>query len=170
MDTTADVDANLVENWLKRDPSRWVAGALAGIFAGLISAAFAGVLAIAGGYEFWFPLKAVATPFFGGAATEYSNSQALLVGFVAYEALCAFLGLVYAHFTATNALGPLLGMGFVWGVFSWIFISCLFAQSFRAFSALNISKGILFPIDLVFGLSLTSVAFFDKLVRPSGRR
>jgi len=159
-------DTNLVEIWLRRDPIRWLAGAMAGLFAGIVMIGFAMVLCVVLGTEVWFPIKLAALPILGSSATEYGmHVPAILVGLVTLEALAAFLGVIYAHFTGTNSLPALLAMGFVWGTFSWIFINNLFMQSFTTISALRIAPGVVFPIVVVFGLSLTSVVFFDRALR-----
>ena len=93
----------------------------------------------------------------------------IVVGLVSFEMLCAFLGAVFAHFVFSNASGPLLGMGFTWGAFSWIFINNLFSPSFLDVRAANISRGAAFGFWMVFGLSLTSVAFFDRVLRGNKR-
>ncbi|NDD93156.1 hypothetical protein EBZ37_13890, partial [bacterium] len=72
-------------------------------------------------------------------------------------------------FTGTNSFAPLLGMGLTWGAFSWIFINNLFAPSFLDIRALNISNGAAFFVWMVYGISLTSVAFFDRAVRPRSK-
>lgn len=169
MHTETEKDIDLVGPWLKLDPTRWMAGALAGLFAGLVALVFGGILAKGAGMEMLFPVKLMALPFLGSSATQVGTSggaaTALAVGLAAFEALCAFLGAVFAHFTYTNASGPLLGMGFTWGAFSWIFLNNLFGQSFDAIRAADISHGAGFGFWMVFGLSLTSVAFFDRLLR-----
>ena len=56
-------DSDIVAIWLKKDPKRWLAGALAGAFAGLMALIFASVLASLAGYEIWFAAKILALPF-----------------------------------------------------------------------------------------------------------
>jgi hypothetical protein len=161
-------DMDLVAVWLRKDPKRWVAGAMAGLFAGAVMMLFAMVLSVALGAEAWFPIKIAALPFLGGAATEYGvNVQAIVIGAVFHEFIAMVLGIVYAHFTGTNSLPSLLGAGVVWGLFSWIFITNLFCQSFKDVFAAHIPVGAAFPVNLVFGLALTSVAFFDRALRGS---
>ena len=169
MHTEMEKDLDLVAPWLKFDSTRWLAGALAGMFAGLVALVFGGVLAKVGGMEMLFPVKVMALPILGSSATEVGLSgggaTAVIVGLVTFELLCAFLGAVFAHFVFSNAAGPLLGMGFTWGAFSWIFINNLFSQSFLDVRAANLSRGAGFGFWMVFGLSLTSVAFFDRALR-----
>jgi hypothetical protein len=165
-DTMETEDVNLVETWLKKDTQRWMAGIAAGLFAGLVMLAFAGLMSVVAGMEFWFPIKVSALPFLGNGATEYGMILPnILVGLIVTEVICAILGLIYAHFTATNALPSLLGAGLVWAAFSWIFIFNLFVQSFRPVLNARLPSGAAFPVMLVFGISLTSVAFFDKMIR-----
>lgn len=168
--TTTSEDMNLVEIWLRKDPARWIAGAMAGFFAGLLAILAGMVISTALGYEIWFPIKYAALPILGGSATEYGiHWGPLLVGFVTAQTVCVFLGFVYAHFTGLNSIPLLLGAGFTWGCFSWIFINNLYTSAFPDISAAQISKAPGFFVCMVFGLSLTSVAFFDRLVRGSSK-
>jgi hypothetical protein len=156
-------DIDLVATWLVTDKARWAAGVAAGLFAGLLAMGFAGVLAVAGGMEFMFPVKLMGTAIVGPSATELgAHLGAVLAGLVVVEALAAFWGFVYAHFVKTNALGSLLAMGLVWGVFGWIFHWNLYFHSIKSILASNVSPGAAFPVFLIYGLSLTSVAFFDR--------
>jgi len=162
-------DSDIVAIWLKKDPKRWMAGVLAGAFAGLMALTFAAVLASLSGYELWFPIKAMALPILGNTATEMGLSgggfKSLLVGLLTFEFLACFWGALYAHFTGTNALPPLLGMGLTWGAFSWIFLNNLFSPSFMALRAAHLSNGAAFFVCMVYGVALTSVAYFDRAVR-----
>ncbi len=159
-------DLDLIALWIRFDPKRWVAGALAGLTAGVIMAVVAMALATAGGYEVWYPLKLAALPILGGSATELGSSvPGLFVGAIAHELLCMLLGIVFSHFAATNSLPALLGAGLVWGLFSWIFLSNLFFRSFADVTAAEIPRGAALLCNVVFGLALTSVAGFDRLFR-----
>src|SRR5690242_9406514 len=123
------MDMNLVEMWLRRDPSRWLAGLLAGLAAGAFAMGVAMLLSAVFGTEAWFPVKLAATPFLGAEATEIGQGfGAVLTGFLAHEILCAFFGFVFAHFVFTNSVPALLGMGLVWAAFSWVFLWNLFSQ------------------------------------------
>ncbi len=168
MDDTGDI--NLVELWLKWDPKRWIAGALAGAFAGIVLLGAGMLLALAFGNEVWFPVKVAALPVLGGAATEFGmNLGSILTGLIVTEAVAVFLGIVFAQFVPTNSFTALAGMGVVWGVFGWIFIHNLFIQSFRPVFAAQLSPAAAFPVWLAFGLALTSVAFFDRTLRGGSR-
>ena len=159
-------DINLIELWLRKDPTRLMAGAMAGLFAGLLSICVAGLMAKSGGSEFWFPIKVAALPVLGGSATEYGmHMKAIVLGLVIHEFISMVLGMIYSHFVATNAMPALLGGGFVWGIFSWIFIQNLFIQSFTDVFAAHLSSGAAFLPLMIFGLSLSSVAFFDRAIR-----
>lgn len=160
-------DINIVEIWLRRDRARWCAGALAGSFASVVALVFSGILAVMTGREFWFPVKLGAIPFMGNSAMALglSNITGLLLGFVFFQVLCSFLGTLYAHFTGTNSLPALTGVGVTWGAFSWIFLNNLYGPSFREFYVAGAPKGLAFLSCMVFGLSLTSVAFFDRMCR-----
>lgn len=162
------MDINLVERWLRKDPVRWTAGAISGLFAGLLAMAFAVVISAAWNLDPWFPVKLIGTiPLGPGATGVDAGFKAIASGLAIHEGLCMLLGILYAHFSATNLLHALLGIGFVWGVFSWIFIWNLFMQSFNAVFAAQVPPGPAFFVCMVFGLSLTSVAFFDRAFRKA---
>lgn len=164
--TAESGDINIVELWLRRDNARWMAGIAAGIVAGLVALVFAMVLSSIGGREFFFPAKLMATSILGAQATEFNAGfGTVLAGLIVYEALCAFFGFVFAHFTATNSLPALLGVGLAWGAFSWIFIWNLFLQSFSTFLNAGVGSGAVFFVCMVYGVALTSVAFFDRALR-----
>jgi hypothetical protein len=161
-------DVNLVETWLQADKVRWAAGIFAGLFAGIVALGFAGVLASAGGMEFLFPVKLMGTAIVGASATEYGpNPSGVIAGLLLVEALAAFWGFVYAHFVKTNSLGALLAMGLVWGAFGWIFHWNLYFHSIKTILASEVSAGAAFPVFMAYGVSLTSVAFFDRIFRGS---
>ena len=166
-----DNDLNMVEVWLRADPSRWIAGIFAGWLAGAVAMGVAGIVASMGGYDFLMPVKLMATPFLGNAATAAGNSAAVAVGFALVEAIAGFWGFVFAHFVFTNAIGSLLAMGLAWGAFTWIFTWNLFLQSFRDLNAAKISAGPAFPVCMAYGLSMVTVAVFDRMFRraPSTR-
>lgn len=161
-------DINLVEMWLKIDPTRWIAGALGGITAGWIAMIVAMVFSAAAGLELYFPIKAVAAAFLGSAATESGmHLGAILTGAIAHSVLAAILGVAYAHFSVTNLPKVLFGAGFVWGTFSWVFIFCLFSQSFQGWNAMALHRGVGLALNLVFGFSLATVAIFDRMLRKN---
>jgi hypothetical protein len=60
-------------------------------------------------------------------------------------------------------------MGLTWGAFSWIFLNNLFSPSFLDIRALRIPNGAAFFVCLVYGVALTSVAYFDQAVRSKKR-
>ncbi len=162
-----EMDQNLVEIWLRRDPIRWISGAIAGLFASTVAILVAGGIASRYGFEFWFPLKLLGTILIGPSATEFGLDRGgMVAGGVLFEVLGLFLGVVYAHFTGTNRLLVLIPMGLVWGIFSWIFIWNLFMQSFPTIRAASIPPGPVFPICISFGLCLIFVPFFESLFRP----
>jgi hypothetical protein len=159
-------DINLVALWLDADKVRFAAGIAAGLFAGLVALAFAGVLAAAGGMEFTFPTKLMGTWIVGASGTEVgANLGHVLAGVAVVEVLSAFWGFVYAHFVKTNSLGALLAMGLVWGVFGWIFHWNLYFHSIRTILASNVGPGAPLLVFVVWGVSLTCVAFFDRAFR-----
>jgi hypothetical protein len=160
------MEYNLVEIWLRRDPVRWIAGALAGLIAGAIALGLAMIMASAFGMEFWFPIKLIGTIALGPSATEIgANFSGIIAGALIFEFFCMLLGAIYAHFTGTNSVKPLLAMGLVWGTFSWIFIWNLFMQSIKSINAAKLPSGAILPICWTFGLSLACVSFFDRMMR-----
>ena len=163
-------DINLVEIWLRRDPVRWVAGICAGILAGAIALAFGVVLSSLFGADPCYVARIPAIPFLGPEALEYANIKAVWVGVIVFELFGAFLGMIYAHFTGTNSIPALFGVGVTWGIFGWIFISNLYTPAWRIVFAAQIPSGAAIFFWLVFGISLTSVAFFDRTLRGSGNK
>ena len=165
-DTQVDgTEANLVEIWLRKDPVRWVAGAAAGLIAGLFSLLIYMVICNQVGLEYLYPVKVAAIPFLGGEALTYGWGSSVVVGLIIYLGISTFLGVIYAHFTGTNSFKALLGVGLTWGVFSWIFISNLYVPAFREVFVAEIPAGISFIVNLIYGVALTSVAFFDRILR-----
>lgn len=161
-----DNDLNIVAIWLRKDPKRWVAGILAGLLAGAIAAGVSAVISVMGGYQALFAVKLLATPILGPGATDVASGMvAIVTGVIVWEAICAFFGFVFAHFTGTNSLGALLPMGLVWAAFSWVFLWNLFFQSWRPIFVAQISAWVVMPVCLAYGLSLSSVAFFDRMFR-----
>lgn len=160
------MEYNLVEMWLRKDPIRWIAGVLSGILSGAITLIFAMAVASHYGLENWFPIKLFATIFLGPSALEIGpHTPAIMAGILGFELLAAFLGFVFAHFVGTNLMKALLPMGLVWGIFTWIFIWNLFMQSFRPIFAARVPSGPVFPVCILLGLGMASVAFFDKALR-----
>lgn len=165
-DIPSTEDQDIVALWLRYDPIRWAAGAASGLFAGLVAVFFAMILSSLGGQEFWFPIKLIATIILGPSATVLgAHFGAIATGLILFEVLAMFFGVVYAHFARTNCLRALLGVGLTWGAFSWIFIWNLFSQSFKPIFNANVSSGAAFAVCMIYGLSLTSVAFFDRAIR-----
>lgn len=159
------MEYNLVEMWLRKDPLRWISGALAGLLAAAIAMGVAMLIAQAGGHELWFPVKLMGSILLGSSATDIDSSAGIMAGGLFIEGLGALLGFIYSHFTGSNKMGALLPMGLVWGIFSWIFIWNLFMQSFLPIYSARISSGPVFLICIAFGLSLASVAFFDRALK-----
>jgi hypothetical protein len=159
------METNLLEIWLRRDPIRWVAGALGGLFAGALAMAVAILIAFSLDWDPLFPIKLLGTPLLGASATEIQTTQGAVAGALLIEAICIFWGIVFAHFTGTNSVRALLGMGLAWGAFSWIFIWNLFLQSFKPIFAARIPAGPAFPVCMTYGLALASVAVFDRMLR-----
>lgn len=161
-------EMNLVSQWSRIDPTRWISGILAGILGGGVLMVVAGLFASRGGFEFTFPIKLMATPFLGASATEIGqNMNALIVGALFIEVIATFWGFVYSHFVFTNKVGSLAAMGVVWGIYLWIFNWNLYFQSFKTISVTQLPRAPIFFICIAYGLSLISVTFFDRALRGS---
>lgn len=159
-------EVRIVEKWLQRDTTRWIAGTMAGLFAGAVAMTFAMYIASSADLDSWLPIKLFATVFFGNKATEHGmNTTHVIAGAAVLSVIFAFWGAVYAHFTFTNHLPSLLGMGMAWGVFLWIFNWNLYLQSFLEIRSAGISSGAAFPVCMAYGICLASVAFFDRVLR-----
>lgn len=159
------MEPTFVENWLRRDPVRWLSGALAGLFSAILTSLLAMILASSSGLQSGFPLKLFGTILIGPVATDIHLSEGAVSGAILFGILCIFLGIVFAHFVYTNSIPSLLAMGLVWGIFSWIFIWNLFMQSFKPIFAAQIPSTAVFPVCILFGLALASVSFFDRIFR-----
>jgi len=157
-------EMDLVATWLIFDLPRTIAGAISGIFAGLVAWIFAGFLAKAGGYEFWMPFKVPATTVLGRDALTYGLTHAIVIGTLIHCTICAVLGMVYSHFVKSNRWDALLGLGFMWGTLSWIFINNLFVPSFLNVREIELPNGPAFFVLLVFGLLLASLKIFDRII------
>jgi hypothetical protein len=153
---------NVVALWTKFRAERLRAGVMAGIFAGLMMQLFGVAFCAIKGMDLAMPFKISALPILGNAALAYGSILALVVGIIMFYALTITLGMAYAHFTGTNHRGNLFGIGLTWGAFSWIFITCLFSPAFRSYNEADIPRGPMFFAWIVFGISLMSVAWFDK--------
>lgn len=162
------MEFNLVEIWLRKDPVRWVAGVMAGLFAALVMLMSTVICAKMHHSDPLFLIKAFAVPFFKGAAMEEGfHLPVIMAGATTYILLSAVLGVFYAQMTGTNHMGGLFGVGITWGAFAWVFINNLFSGAFRETIALNLNKGAGFFAWMLFGISLMSVAAFDRMFRGS---
>jgi len=161
-------EANLVEIWIRKDPIRWLAGALGGIFAIAVMIGFAMIAnkLLVGGHDMLAPLKIPVTVIMGGDAMNYESTPlVLLAGVFLYSLLGAFLGVAFAHLTGTNNKAALFGMGITWGIFGWIFLENLFSKSWQPIKILEIPATWGFLGWVLFGVSLMSVGFFDQMLR-----
>ena len=152
----------VVEMWSQPRLARLRAGAMAGIVAGVAMLLFGMIYCLIRGIDVMAPMKISALPFLGNPAMAYGSASGLAVGLIAFFSMASVSGMVYAHFTGVNNRKGLLGVGITWAAFSWVFLSCLFLPANRAYYAADIPKGVMFFAWIVFGLSLSSVAWFDK--------
>jgi len=162
-------DSNLVEFWVKKDPVRWFAGAISGLFAGVVALLAAMILSTQGDGDPWIVAKLAALPWNDRALEFAAPNSVVFTGILIHEGFCVFLGVIFAHFTGTNSIPALLGMGVAWGLFSWIFINNLFTPSFHDVAVAGVPKWPALLICLVFGVSLTSVSVFDRVFRGGSR-
>ncbi len=160
---TIEGEFNLVEMWNTFRAERIRAGFFAGIFASVMMLIFGMIYCAATGRDILAPMKIAALPFMGGAAMTYGMGPGLALGTVVFFILMIFLAIVYAHFTGVNDRKGLLGMGVTWGAFGWVFITNLMAPSFRGYLTADIPRGVMFFAWMVYGVSLCSVAWFDKV-------
>jgi len=153
---------NVVELWAQFRPERIKAGVFAGIFAGIMMQVFGMIYCSLKGMDITTPMRISALPILGNAAMTYGDGAGITVGLIMFFLLAVVLGTTYAHFTGTNHKWNRFGVGLTWGAYSWIFITCLFSPAFRSYEEAQIPRGPMFFAWLVFGVSLMSVAWFDK--------
>jgi hypothetical protein len=159
---TVPGEFNVVALWTTFRSARLRAGVIAGIFAGIMMQVFGMVYSVATGRDLTTPFRIAALPILGNEAMAYGTTPGIMVGLLVFFALAILLGVTYAHFTGTNHKGNRFGIGLTWGAYSWIFITCLFSPAFRAYYEAEIPRGPMFFAWMVFGVSLMSVAWFDK--------
>ena len=167
---TLEGEHNLVALLWNFRAVRLKAGMLAGIFAGTMMLVFGMIFCAAKGLDVTAPLKIAALPFLGNAAMEYGSGTGIVVGLIAFFIYTIFHGMTYSHVTGGNHRGALLGMGLTWGVFSWVFVTCLFMPAFRSYYEAEIPRGVMFFAWMVWGLSLQSVKWFDKSPQSNSPR
>ena len=161
-----DEDINIVEIWLSRDSIRWTAGIIGGLLAAALAILFAGVLASSHGWEFTFPIKLLGIPLNGYTATESGPHGALLSGLVILAFIGGLWGFVFGHFVRTHTLVGMIGMGFTWGAFSWVFVWNLFLQAFKPIHWNYVPTSSAFFVCMVYGFALSfSVAAIDRILR-----
>ena len=153
---------NLVAIWTHFRSERLKAGLMAGIFAGVMAQIFGMIFCAIKGLDPTIPMRFMALPMFGNKVMQFGSVNGIIFGLITFFALAIFLGMVFAHFTGVNHKKALFPMGLTWGIFGWIFITCLFMPANRNYYAAEIPRGVMFFGWLTFGVSLMSVAMFDK--------
>ena len=153
---------NVVALWTRFRSERIRAGVFAGFFAGAMMLVFGMIYSAFKGMDITTPFRISALPILGNTAMAYGSAAGIVVGLMVFFTLAVVLGTTYAHFTGTNHRGNRFGIGLTWGAYGWIFITCLFCPAFRSYDEANIPRGPMFFAWIVFGLSLMSVAWFDK--------
>jgi hypothetical protein len=160
-----DNDINLVAMWTSVDKVRWAAGIVSGAIAGAIAMIVGGILSTAHGMEFVFPVKLLGTALLGNTATAYGNTAGFVAGLVVVGFISMLWGFVYGHFVRSNSAAALLGMGFTWSTFSWIFIWNLFLHSVKAISASEVPSSAAFLVCLGYGFGMSVIAIVDPIFR-----
>jgi hypothetical protein len=153
---------NLVEMWCSPRRERLIAGVFAGIFAGTMMLLFGMIVCAFLGMDLTMPFKICALPVLGVPALAYGSMTGILVGLSVFYTLMIGLGVYYAHVTGINKKGMLFWIGVTWGLWGWVFITNLMMPSFREYLVANVHKGAMFAAWQVYGISLMSVAWFDK--------
>jgi hypothetical protein len=161
-------DVNVVALWTSVDKVRWAAGVVSGWIAGAIAMGVAGIVASSHGFEFLFPVKLLGTCLLGSSATAYGNTSGLIAGLVVTGFISGLWGFVYSHFVRSGSMYTILGMGFTWGAFLWIFNWNLLLHSVKAVSAAEIPSSAAFLTCMVYGFSMGVLAIVDPMFR--GRR
>jgi hypothetical protein len=153
---------DLVAMWTDIRPARLKAGALAGIFAGTVTLIFGAIFCAIKGLYLTIPMRIMGLLPLGNSAMAFGSGMGLVVGLLGFYSLAIFLGVAYSHFNGSNNRKGLFGMGLTWGAFGWVFITCLFMPANRNYYAAEIPRGVMFFAWQIYGLSLMSVAWFDK--------
>jgi len=157
------METNLVAHWIKMNPRRVFAGAIAGLFAGGVMLLFAMILSSMAGEAFLAPARLSAIPLLGADAMTEGNFAGLVVGVVFHEVLCLVLGMLFGHFVYTHDRKSLLGLGATWGIFSWIFLNNLFFNAWReVYVSAQGSNGRMFFACVAFGLCLSVISVLDS--------
>ena len=154
---------SLVAMWCAPRRARLIGGLLAGAFAGTMMLLFGMIYCAATGNDIMAPMKISAIPFLGGDALAYGSVPGLVVGTIAFYTVMSLLGMAYGHLTGINSRKGLFGVGLTWGAFGWVFINNLFLPAFRPYLAAGIPRGVMFFAWMVYGLSLMSVMWFDRV-------
>jgi hypothetical protein len=167
MTTQAEVgnDVNVVALWTSVDLTRWISGCIAGVIAAALAMIVGGIIATTHGFEFIFPIKLLGTAILGNVATGYGSTAGLMAGLGVLAIMTVGWGFVFGHFVRTNSFIGLLGMGFTWGAFSWIFEWNLFLHSFKDIGACNVPSSAAFACCMAYGFGMMTIALVDKAIR-----
>lgn len=158
-------DVNVVALWTSVDKARWAAGLVSGWIAGAIAMIVGGVISVAHGYQFSFPVKLLGTVLAGSSATAYGSSTGFMAGVVVVAVICGFWGFVYGHFVRSNTLATFLGMGFTWGAFLWIFDWNLFLHSVKSISASEVPPAPALAVCMAYGFGMSVIGIVDPILR-----
>jgi hypothetical protein len=162
-------DVNVVALWTSVDKTRWVAGIVSGWIAAAIAMSVGGIISTSHGYEFLFPVKLLGAALLGPSATAYGSTSGLVAGLIVTGLILGVWGFVYGHFVRSNSLYAMLGMGFTWGTFLWIFDWNLLLKSVKAISAAEIPSGAAFAVCMAYGFGMSVISVVDPILRGNKR-
>lgn len=160
-------DVNMVALWTSVDKTRWAAGLISGWVAGAIAMSVAGAIAVTHGFQFVFPVKLLGTILLGAQATAYDSSAGLVAGLIMTGFIFGLWGFVYGHFVRSNSLAAMLGMGFTWGAFLWVFNWNLMLHSFKAISAAEVPSSAAFFTCMAYGFGMSVISVIDPMLRKN---
>lgn len=164
-------DYNVVADWVSFDGARLAAGIVSGAIAGAFAMVVAGICATSHGLQFSYPLKVFGTIFLGYGATDYNSSAGIFAGAVIVGFITMFWGAIYGHFVRTNKFAGLMGMGFTWGCFSWVFLWNLTLHSFKTIGWTRVGPGVALLTCMAYGFGMAVIAIVDPICRSmSGKR
>ena len=158
-------DYNVVADWSSVDLVRWAAGIISGAIAGAFAMVVAGICAVTHGFQFSYPVKIFGTILLGYKATDYHSHSGFVAGFVVVGFITIFWGFVFGHFVRTNKIKNLIGMGFTWGAFSWVFMWNLMLHSFKTIGWTTTGPGVALLTCMAYGFGMMVIAVVDPILR-----
>ena len=96
-------------------------GAVAGIIAGLVLAAFLTIMNVRHGQDVWVGLKGAALPFLGARVQQPGfDALAVLLGVVCHMAVSIGWGVLFGAIVYGFSKGLTVAAGAVWGIVVWL--------------------------------------------------